>query len=147
MADRSNGNLRRGNIDPNTGLIPQPHGGAIRKGGHNDGRPDNFEVARRREREIRERITSEPDDALEVVNKELAVWASKIARRGARNGSLPDSSTMSIMKEFRQTLEAVNEARRNKGAISEARDFFQTIEERVQDCIDRIGEPQPAFEP
>jgi len=134
-----NGNLKRGQ------LRPQPHGGALAPPPPG-GRAENFTKAREDEQATKQRVLDDPGAALEEIHAELTLWTKKIVRRGAREGKPPDSATMNVIREFRQTQEAVNEARRAKGAILEAQEFFESLDVRVADAVEKVGAVSPVAE-
>lgn len=113
------------------------------------GRSENFTKAREEEQRVRAAVIEDPESALEAIHADLTVWTRKIVRRGAREGKPPDSATMNVIREFRQTQEAVNEARQARGAVLEAQEFFETLDERVADIWLRSGPggPEPLLEP
>lgn len=138
-------NLRRGKQmkAPKTGWGPQPHGGALQPPPPG-GRAENFEKARQAERDKREAVAGNFDASLEIVAGDLTVLTSKIMRKAARTGDVPDSNTMAVLKEFRMTLEAVNESRRSRGAIAQAEEFFASLDTRVQEAATRMANgPEP----
>lgn len=143
MPHKDNDNLKRGNIDPEKleewqerGLKPQPHGGAVAPplsseeyvGIMAEGR----EKAKREDDRIRERVGNNPDAALEEIHASITILAASLLKRAARERSkVPDRAVMDVVREFRQTQEAVNEARKARGAVAELDDFFATLDARL----------------
>jgi hypothetical protein len=146
MAHRGTENLKRGQkkASDRGAPIPQPHGGAIAAPGGDNGA--NLLRGIEEDRRIKNQVLADPDKALEEIHAALTVWTTKIVKRGARTSTPPDSATMNVIREFRQTQEAVNEARRAKGAIVEAREFFDTVDERVATLARLSPEPLPVAE-
>lgn len=138
-------NLRRGNIVGKPAeLIPQPHGGALRPA-YPPGNPDNFAKSRQREKDTRQRVEDNPDAALDEIHKDLTVLTQKIMRKAARQGEVPPRATMDVIREFRQTQEAVNEARKARGAVAQAEEFFASLDARVEEIATRLEDgPKPA---
>jgi hypothetical protein len=138
-------NLNRGNQRADgkaPELVVQPHGGALKVGGA--GNPELWAKAREDEKELRTKVAEDPDAALEAIHVDLTVWTRALVRRGARTKGVPDSAIMNVIREFRQTQEAVTEARRAKGAVVEAAEFFGTLDDRVADLMRLKPEPEPA---
>jgi hypothetical protein len=126
-------------------LIPQEHGGALRKNG---GNPENLQKGRADRVALRERVAREPDAALEEIHKDLTSLARKILRRAERSGQVPPRATMEVVKEFRQTQEAVNEARKSRGALAEADEILAEMDTKIQEATERMGtDPVPAVVP
>jgi len=149
VARKGADNLKRGDQTAEErdapSLVQQPHGGALLKNG--PGNVHLFEQAREDEKDLRERVKEDPDVALEAIHVDLTVWTRALVRRGARTKGLPDTSIMNVIREFRQTQEAVTEARRAKGAVVEAAEFFGTLDERVAELMKLKPEVVPVAEP
>jgi hypothetical protein len=145
MARSDNGNLRRGNRDPKD-LIPQPHGGALLPAGiAGDG--DRLRAGIQAIEDVKAAVADDPDAALEEIHKSLTVWTRKLVLRGARENKAPDAATMNVIREFRQTTEAVTEARKSRGDAVELQAFFAGLDERLGDILPLAPEPVPMAEP
>jgi hypothetical protein len=148
MARDGSKNLKRGVLGPDgkaPEMIPQPHGGMLMPGMARDGLAPKR--ALEESNRVHEAVVEDPDRALEEIHASLTAWTIRIVKRGARSSSPPDPATMNVIREFRQTQEAVNEARRAKGAIVEAKEFFGTLDERVAALARLSPEPLPVAEP
>lgn len=138
MVHKGEDNLKRGKMGP------QPHGGYL-QAPPPGGKPENFVKARDRERAIREETRKDFGAALETIAEDLTILASAIMRRHARAKEVPPRATMDVLRELRQTLEAVNEARRSRGAVAEAESFFATLDSRMEEVATRLADgPKPA---
>lgn len=135
-------NLRRGKQEPKKPFAYgiQAHGGKLVPPPPG-GRAENFEKAREDERTKRRAVANDLDAALETIAGDLTVLTGKITKKAARAGDVPDTNTMNVIKEFRMTLEAVNESRRARGAIAQAEEFFASLDQRVEQAIKRMGSP------
>jgi hypothetical protein len=136
-----NGNLKRG-------LIPQPHGGALRpRPPLQPGDADRLRAGQVAAEERRDAVRKDPDAALEAVHVQLTDWVVELTKRGKRRGESPDAGTIQVIRELRQTTEAVTELRRAKGAITQAKDFFEQLDDRVAAAVQLAGAPQPVVDP
>lgn len=141
MTDES-GNLKRGRLSKGGApLVPQEHGGALMIGG------DGFKIAQTRLKaeadELRRKIREEEGAALEEIHYSLTSLTKKILKRAEREAKVPPKTTMDVVKEFRQTQEAVNHARQARGAVAEAEEFFATLDTRVAEALERSPAPNP----
>jgi hypothetical protein len=140
VTDQS-GNLKRGNLSPtdDPGVTRQPHGGALVTDGSGWARTAAKKKAEADE--LRRRIHEEEGAALEEIHFRLTSLTKKILTRAEREGKVPPKTTMDVVKEFRQTQEAVNHARQARGAVAEAEDFFASLDGRVAEALERAGAP------
>lgn len=139
-------NLNRGKLPGKAELIPQPHGGALAKpGGPGTGDVERLLEGRRQIEETKERVKADPDAALEEIHADLTSLTKKILKRAERSGKAPERSTMDVIREFRQTQEAVNEARRARGAVAGTESFFAQMDVRLAEAQARMEHgPVPA---
>lgn len=147
MARKGGDNLKRGTQKPGEKAPyvpgPQPHGGYLAPPA-TDGA--NFQKAHDEAKRIKDSVLADPGASLEEIHAALTLWTTRIVKRGARSTAAPDPATLNVIREFRQTQEAVNEARRAKGAIVEAREFFATMDERAANLMRLAPTPVPVAE-
>jgi hypothetical protein len=70
----------------------------------------------------------------------------KLLREEERAGSKPSRDVTDRLREYRQTTEALS-AYRAPGALAEAREFFATLDDRLEGVLGRLGPSSPAVEP
>jgi len=129
---------------------PQPHGGVLLPPHESGwaqagGRPENFSKAREERNTLRDKVAANPDAALEEIHKDLTSLTRKVLRRAEREGKVPPRATMDVIREFRQTQEAVNEARKSRGALAEAGEILASLDSKIEEAASRLGTiPAPA---
>lgn len=131
-------NLKRGNMpgEKKFELEPQAIGGALRR--VPGGAPENWEKAKLEREETARRVREEQHAALEEIAVALTLLAKKLLNKAARSSGVPERVVMDTVREFRQTLEVVNEARKARGAAAEAEDFFATLDTRLAEAQARM---------
>lgn len=125
-------------------MIPTKTGGLLMPG---DRTFQNEAAARARveKEELRRKVREEEGAALEAIHFSLTSLTKKILAKAERKGEVPPRTTMDVVKEFRQTQEAVNHARQARGAVAEAEEFFASLDTRVADALERGTELVPAI--
>lgn len=155
MTSKNNGNenLKRGTSAPQVPgtvvrstpdggqLVVGPKGGLLKRGGNPPRKAAEEEIVR----QTRERLQSnDPAENLEVIAEAMTVLVRTRLERATRaRGTEIDATTLNLVKEFRQTLVEVNEARRAAGALLEFQEFMGEIDKRVMTTLERAGLPQP----
>jgi len=135
MPHKGDDNLKRGNIAPKYALEVQAHGGALKR----TSGAENLQAARDNDARIARAVKANPDAALEEIHASLTILASGLLKRSARQrATVPERAVMDVVKEFRQTQEAVNEARKARGAVAEVEDFFATLDSRLEEATTRL---------
>lgn len=98
-----------------------------------------FRETKANDERIAQRVIEDPDAALEEIHASITVLTSALLRRAARNrATMPDKALMDIVREFRQTQEALNEARRARGAVAEVQEFFAQMDARLEETASRL---------
>lgn len=83
---------------------------------------------------------------LEQIHAALTALTRDIMRRAKREGKPPSRALMDTLKEFRQTSEAVNEARRARSPLAQSVEFLATVDARKATLASRVGEdPSPVL--
>lgn len=92
----------------------------------------------------REAIRTDSSLALEEVHAVLAEVVIKILNRVKRSNQEPSKQVMDSVREFRQTMEAVNVAREARGHVAEAEELFATLDTRLAEAQARMAAgPEP----
>lgn len=121
----------------------QPHGGYITPPGVlQDARIQASKDRAEEDENDRRRVGNDPQESLEIIAADLTILVKKrikwLASRGAQEPL--DRATMDAMREFRATLEVVNETRLARGAMAFQGEFLATLDARVEDASARMAE-------
>ena len=141
-------NLRRGNkpgtSDKKIELRPAKGGGFLMPPGSQPGDQARLMEGHRVNEEVKKAVIEDPAASLDQIHAYLTALTVKLFKKAERAGKPPDRLTMDVLKEFRQTMEAVNDERRARGAVAQAEDFFATLDSRVAEATARMADgPQP----
>jgi hypothetical protein len=149
MTHKGDENLKRGNMSPGGKFSGMKPGDKYETatGGHlivPEGNAEELRKGKARlaadDQDVRERVGKNPDAALEDIHSLLVIVVRNLLRRAARERSkTPDREVMNVVREFRQTQEAVNEARTARGALAEIDDFFATLDTRFEEAEARLA--------
>ena len=148
MAHKGDENLKRGNVPGGkfAGLepgdkYPTPSGGflVVPEGNAEELRKGKERLAAE-DKTTREKVSRNPDAALEEIHGDLVIVVKNLLKRAARERTkTPDREVMNVVREFRQTQEAVNEARTARGALAEIDEFFATLDTRFEEAEARLA--------
>lgn len=143
---KDNGNLKRGPIEPKGRKKPPGNPGNLAPGGyHGQSTTDNFDRDRAYRQTVYDKVTADSNAALEEILKDLTMLTKRILKKAERSGEVPPRATMEVIKEFRQTQEAVNEARRARGDVAEFEEWAAQVDARVAEATRRLENgPEPA---
>jgi hypothetical protein len=134
MAHQGDQNLNRGNIR-NPNLAPKWEKGQSGNpgGGIKQFHEENAKIA--------DKVMQDGDASLELIHVSLTQLTANLLKRAARERSkVPDRAVMDVVREFRQTQEAVNEARKARGALAEVDDLFARLDARLEEVTARLEE-------
>jgi hypothetical protein len=147
--NNGNENLLRG-LGPNGKHGYQPTGGYLAPPptkGSGAGKPENFTKAREETKAVKQKVADDPDAALEEIAANLTSLTRALIKKAERARTVPEKAVMDVIKEFRQTLEVVNEARRARGAVAEIDTIAAALDTRFAEAAARVAAvPTPPAE-
>jgi hypothetical protein len=103
-------------------------------------------LAREADRRDAEAVENDPVASLEIIARDLTMLVKKrIKYLASKSAEEPiDKATMDALREFRQTLEVVNETRTARGAMAYQSEWLATVDTRFAEAAARMEEgPQP----
>ena len=97
--------------------------------------------------EVTELATADPWAAYDLLHESMTRHIVKLLRDEERSGSQPSRQVTDRLREYRFTTEALSAYRGSRGVLEDAREFFETLDARVQAVHERMpGGPEPAID-